>query len=555
MKETVARFHIYLLVIAGRADEAVPIADTVLRDSSHPHVRRTPPFVHWSAGDVSEMDKIRDTAPAPDINARDRFFHAALATHVAASVGDAGKLLDLGDQLETMPLNLEEVRDASMLAAASAVRLVALHDEDGAGHFLAEHLHRHPLSDPRCDMQLRRALTTVYVCAPEVRPAWDRARLGRCHRRMHATAAALVAVRQVDTSGRQPSGALCDAISDALTNTDALITMVPLAYSVELAARAHGLGLPAGAHAIELLSHRVGDQVTAEMRWQQSHGDDLVRNAVKDLLDSRPVGELPHVRIEVIGSTRVLIDGQPAENTSARRARVRQLLTLLVVEPSLRRDRAMALLWPDLDQNAASRNLRVTLTYLRQLFQDGGSAPAVLRPRPDERFLLVDSSSIRLVAGPGLEVDLWELDAQVVVAARARAAGDVANQTGALTAVAALWHGQPLVDLPDHEELTAEATRVRAALIDSVLSLGEIRLTEGRVIDAVQHSNAVLAADPFVERAHRLSLAAQLQLGDHRAVRAAAQRMNEALGAVGAVPTERTQILLRRTIALAPALA
>ena len=52
------------------------------------------------------------------------------------------------------------------------------------------------------------------------------------------------------------------------------------------------------------------------------------------------------------------------------RARVRQLLALLVVEPHLRRDRAMALLWPDLDQTAASRNLRVTLTYLRQLFRE-----------------------------------------------------------------------------------------------------------------------------------------------------------------------------------------
>src|SRR5205823_355703 len=101
------------------------------------------------------------------------------------------------------------------------------------------------------------------------------------------------------------------------------------------------------------------------------------------------------------------------------------------------RDRAMALLWPDLDQAAASRNLRVTLTYLRQLFRDhpageraageraaGGlaaGAPAAVAPASggmlDERFLLIDSSSIRLVAHPCLEVDLWQLDAHLAAAA------------------------------------------------------------------------------------------------------------------------------------------
>jgi DNA-binding SARP family transcriptional activator len=553
LREAACRLQVYLLVLAGRADEAVPIADAVLCHSSNAHVRRTPPFVRWSAGDTADLDTLcRTVEPPPDINARDRFFHAALATHVHASTGDADKLQALADQLESMPLNRADVRDASMLAAAAAVRLVARHEENRAAQLLADHLVRHPVSDPRCDIHLRRALATVYVCAPSVRPVWDSARLGRCHRRMLAVAHAVVAVRQTGAASTLPLDDAADAISRALKDTDALLTMIPLSFTVELAARAHGLGLPAGARALDLLRHRLGDRVVAELRWQHVHGDEAVRPSIEELLDTRRGEDATTVRIEVLGPTQVLVDGRPVENASARRVRVRQLLALLVVEPRIRRERAMALLWPELDQTAASRNLRVTLTYLRQLFRQLRRGRSVAGAPLDERFVLVDSSSIHLVTYAGLEVDLWQLDANLAIAARARAAGDLPTHSRALSAIVALWHGEPLIDLVRLDELTGEVTRVRTALIDSTLALGEIRLTEGRAAESVRHAQAVLAADPFIERAHRLAIAAQIHLGDYRAARDAAARLDEALAEVKAVPTDGTKILLRRIAAISP---
>ena len=219
----------------------------------------------------------------------------------------------------------------------------------------------------------------------------------------------------------------------------------------------------------------------------------------------------------MLGPTRVFIGGRLVDSPLARRARVRQLLALLAAEPDLRRERAMALLWPDLDQAAASRNLRVTLTYLRQVL----ASP---------RMLLVDSSAIRLVAVPGLDVDLWQLDAQLAAAARARDAGDQAGHAAALAAAAALWHGEPLVDLADLEELTGTVTRVRTALTDAVLLLGEVRLSDGLAAESVRCAQTVLAEDPYNERAHRLAVATQLHLGDHQAARDAAARMTAALG-------------------------
>jgi DNA-binding SARP family transcriptional activator len=551
MKEVAARLHVYLLGLAGRADEAIPIAEAVLRPSKQAHLRNVAPFVRWSAGDASEIDSFREpVSPVPDANARDLFFSAVFTTHIHASMGDAARLQDLADQLDAMPLNRTDVRDASMLAAAGVMRLVAWHDEESARTLLADHLERYPLSDSRCEIHLRRSLAAVYVCAPAVRPFWDFARLGPCHRRMRAVGEALVLARQSSAPGPLPPESAA-AISAALEGTDALMTILPLPFSVELAARAHGFGLPTGARAVEWLRRRVGDQVMAEMRWQQDRGDDALRQAAGDLLRIRGEDEPPRTAIEVLGPTRVFVGGQPVESASTRRARVRQLLALLVVEPHLRRDRAMALLWPDLDQTAASRNLRVTLSYLRQVFRRPGSGDVVGSPL-DERIVLVDSSSIHLVAYPGLEVDLWELDANVAVASRARAAGDLATRTAALRTIVSLWHGDPLVDLVGLGELTGEVTRVRTALIDSTLALGEIRLTEGLAAESVQHAHTVLTADPFVERAHRLAIAAQIQLGDYRAARDAAQRMSQALAEVGAVPTDATQILLRRMAALTP---
>ncbi len=548
MREPAARLHVYMLVLAGRADEAVAIADSVLLSSTNAHVRTTPPFVRWSAGDVSEIDELRaDEGPAADINARDRFFYATLSMYVRTSTGDTGRLRELAELLDTIQVNLADARDASMLAAAVATRLIAEHDEEGARRELTEHLRRYPVDDPRCDIQLRRALASVYICVPAIRPAWDNAQLGRCHRRMHSAAKAILVAREAGSCPPPEPAAV--AIATALEETDALITMLPLPLSVELAVRAHGLGLAAGIRAAELLRRRIGDNVLAELRWQHEHGDDTVRCAAAQLLASAEAPAAQRVRIEVLGPARVYLDGQAVDNPASRRIRARQLLTLLAVEPNLRRDRAMTMLWPELDQTAASRNLRVTLTYLRQVLRGSAERETPISLAPDERFLIVDSTSIRLVPHPELEVDLWQLDVYAGAAAQAWAAGDQRARTSALAAAAGLWRGEPLVDLADIDELSGEVTRVRTSLVDSALTLGEIRLSEGRAADSVRSAHAALSADAYNERAHRLAIAAQIQLGDHAAAAAASRRMMRALAEVGAVPADTTKILLRRIAA------
>ena len=91
-------------------------------------------------------------------------------------------------------------------------------------------------------------------------------------------------------------------------------------------------------------------------------------------------------RIEVLGPLRLLVDGEPVDRPEQRRARVRELLALLVVFGSVGRERAMDLLWPDLSAADAARNLRVTLTYLRRWLEpERGRGEAGFHLRVDER--------------------------------------------------------------------------------------------------------------------------------------------------------------------------
>ncbi len=89
-------------------------------------------------------------------------------------------------------------------------------------------------------------------------------------------------------------------------------------------------------------------------------------------------------------------------------------------------------------------------------------------------------------------------------------------------------------------------TRVRSALTDAVLLLGEVRLSDGQAAESVRCAQSVLAEDAYNERAHRLAIATQLHLGDHQAARDAAARMTAALDEAGAAPSEASEILLRR---------
>jgi len=206
----------------------------------------------------------------------------------------------------------------------------------------------------------------------------------------------------------------------------------------------------------------------------------------------------------------------------------------------VRRDRATDLMWPELDPQAASRNLRVTLSRLRRLV-DPDRPPG----RPSS-WLRVDGTTLALAAPPQVEVDLWELRDHVVAAEQCQGAGDSTQAAWHLERAKALWRGDPLADLQGLVELTGDLEHVRRSLVDATLRLGELRLVAGRFDESLTCAEQARAASPYLERAHRLAVAAQLQRRDHQGAARAVAEAESMLAELGLEPEPATAMLLRQ---------
>jgi LuxR family maltose regulon positive regulatory protein len=245
----------------------------------------------------------------------------------------------------------------------------------------------------------------------------------------------------------------------------------------------------------------------------------------------------------VLGSLEVRHDGLAATGGELRRARVRELLAVLVVEPCISRDRVIEALWPDLDAESGSRNLRVTLTHLHRLLE-----PA--RPPGEATFhVRADASMIRIVASPHLTVDLRRLAA---AATTARDAGDVARAIPHLEAAVALHRGAPLVELDRVGGFDAHIEAIRLLEVSCLLELGTLQLTAGDAGAAVSCAERALAREPYLEAAHRLAIAAAGQRRDETRVASAVARTRRALDELGVSPEPATEMLMRAALRRLP---
>jgi DNA-binding SARP family transcriptional activator len=100
--------------------------------------------------------------------------------------------------------------------------------------------------------------------------------------------------------------------------------------------------------------------------------------------------------IAVLGPLLVRLDGELV--TGFEYNKVRALLAYLAVEPGQPHARAHLcdLLWTDLPEKTARRNLTQALTALRRVLGDGGDAPS---------WLLADSEAVQLNPAAPVEVD------------------------------------------------------------------------------------------------------------------------------------------------------
>ncbi|MFD5831173.1 hypothetical protein [Lentzea sp. NPDC060358] len=482
------RFHVHCLSMCGRGQDAAELAERGLDDDL---ALRHAAAARWFDGEAVEFN-----GDDPDGTARGEFVARALHTVIAASFGETTMELP-GEQ--------DNPRDAVLACASHAAVAVARGEEDLARDLYKQHLARWPVEVKVTERHLRRFLTLGYVLSDELRERWDGTDLGPSHRRAREAGRALLRARRGDPGAGLPEQhALC---------------FLPLPWSVELAVRYAAAGRT---RLGTWLADRVGPAVHRRLR-ELARDPGLAAGAAK-LLTTVPAPPDHRIGIEVLGPVRVTRNGVPADAPELRRARVRQLLGLLVLRPVLSREQAVDLLWPDLDPASAARNLRVTTTHLRRLLEPGragGEASYCVRS---------DGRTIRLVRGGLLTADLWSFDEL--------------SDAGRLGQAVALWRGEPLADLAGVCE--AEVGRVRARHVENLLSLGESRLVTGAPAEAGRLAERALELEPFDPRGHRLALAAALRARSPRRTAEVRARVLESLRELGVAPDAATRILLRQ---------
>ncbi len=528
VRELVIRLRATMLLLLGRAEEAVAIAGSLL-ESPHAFVRTVPAMLRWSAGDPSGY---LAAPPTMEVLPDDHLYRFIRTTHcavVAASLGDRALADTVRPEIDSALRNLLNVRDSAIAAAASASCKLLDHEEPAAMAEIADHLARHPFADARSEVHLRRNLALAYVADARARDHWDATELGPMHQRARESARLLLAARDghLDRHAELPS-------------PPTLVTSLPLAWSVELAIRAEAAGCPDAGPLLRTLAAWLPAPTLREVEWLASHGDPTCQiGAARLVEDLRGLTQEP-LTIDVLGPLRVRQGDLEVSSPDIRRSRVRSLLAVLVLRGPMRRERISDLLWPDFDPEAAAQNLRVTLGRLRRLLEPdrtAGHSTATIRARAD---------SIELAGPPLVDTDLWQFRRCLAEADRAKQMGDSAEEVTSLARAVDLWRGDPLADLATLDELAGEIEYVSRSLVDGCLRLGELLLVAGRFDESLRCAERSRLASPYSERAHRLAIACHLQRHDHSGLEAAV-RSSEAMHAeLGVDPDDATRMLMRQ---------
>lgn len=538
------RFHFHCLNMCGRGQEAADLADGTLAEAGDERVRLSGAMARWFDGDPRDLAAFRAIAPSALAaagpmtpatgtrgTAREAFVVMALAAVMAASCGETA---GLPRQPCGNPASHDNSRDAVLACVAEAGIAVAKGDEPAAERAYAELLRTWPIDDRFTERHLRRFVALGYVLQPRLRRQWDASTLGPSHASARMAARALLAARAGDVSPASelaPEHALC---------------FLPLRWSVELAARLTAAGLSHGVRLAGWLGDTLGSAVHVEIRVATRSACGPLSAGATQLLAALPAPAQQRISISMFGPMALSRDGVRVDVPELRRARVRQLLGALAVRPSITRNQAIELLWPDIEPVKAARNMRVTLTHLRRLLEPdraGGDASFHLR---------TDGDTLRLVRSEALTVDLWTLEHLDRSARDARARGDIDRAATFLGEAIGLWRGEPLPDLGDLGDPMGLAAidRLRATHVAQLLELGELRLVADDAAGALNLGDRALALEPFDARGHRLVLAAAIRGRHPMKIAATRRRVCGALRELGANPDPATVILLRRAAAL-----
>ncbi|MFI5166788.1 MAG: ATP-binding protein [Thermoanaerobaculales bacterium] len=246
-------------------------------------------------------------------------------------------------------------------------------------------------------------------------------------------------------------------------------------------------------------------------------------------------GAVTAIRVRLLGTFSFMVGGTPVRLESVK---TEALLAFLALEPGPHpRTKLAGLLWPEIAEERAARNLRHALWDLRRAF--AAAAPdAIAGSRTD----------IALVPG-----DRVLVDAMTVMTAGRRTGVTQDEIRRELEGAAELYRGELLdgVLLADTEEfeswLVVQRERLRTQACEVLRRLVQIHRQRGDANAALAHARRLVALDPWREEAHRAVMELLALLGEPAAALAQFESCRQVLAEqLQTVPTAETVNLAER---------
>lgn len=241
-----------------------------------------------------------------------------------------------------------------------------------------------------------------------------------------------------------------------------------------------------------------------------SSGDAQLEKAAREAIKITPRRPNSMVEVGVLGSLSVLRSGvEEADTPSWRRARVRDLLSLLIHERKVSRLRAAEILWPDKAAKAGQNNLRVNLSHLLDALEPTrvGAAPSW--------FVRVESDSLRLDESEFLRLDVDRF-ADLITVARGLDATAPRQALDSYLQACELFRGDYLSGASVQESAYFESLRLRGDFVESSVRAADLLLSIGEPGEAERVSMRASAVEPLNESSQRVlaaSLLAQRRVG------------------------------------------
>ena len=449
---------------------------------------------------------------------------------------------DDGDLAERAAAHSVQARELGLLVPSVVAALaVATHhvergDEERAARTLHDALDGDEVSSARALPALVRAISVAWVLLPERRAELDRLSLAPGPTRSRRAASVLVAAR-TDREGRH---GWLDGAVEVLTDPR-VATQLPPVWLAELAVRLVACSSDAASPDIAGSAvDRLGPLALRSLRHVAATAGepDLVRGANALLARRAPVSEGRFV-LRLLGPVAIEQDGVVRDHPDWRRERVRGLFALIARQGTVSRRAAAERLWPDLADDAAANNLRVSLSYLQRVLEPE-------RTRHEVAYhVRGDGSTLDFAGRTSWIVDVEELERLLDDAERDDRRGEsAAALEGYLSAIG--WYRGPFL-----EDLTVDAAdelerdRLRSRYVRAAIRAGALLLAIGRVEEAQRLAVAAQAADPWSDRALHLQAECYLAVGDRAAARRAQRRAEDLAEELGLPSTAESDRLAR----------